>query len=177
MNIIENIKAFFKEKGLNWIGKIATSKDDDFRDVTPKDFEVLSNNDFLFSFGCDGEIALTCEIDLITFKINGESFDITYYSYAGDNEENKKIIESLEDKDFSQEWVTLQLKNSGLVYAVALRNKCQEEKNRIRDFSEKRRNQITKKIEYLNDKIKYINEDEIRELSSIEEIEKLADKF
>ena len=54
MNIIENIKTFFKEQGLNWNGLIATGKDKDFREATEKDFEVLNNIDFWISFGSDG---------------------------------------------------------------------------------------------------------------------------
>ena len=63
MDIVKNIKSFLKKNGLSWTGKITTSKDQDFRSAKEEDFQDLKNVDLLISFGKDGEIALSAEID------------------------------------------------------------------------------------------------------------------
>lgn len=177
MDLIENIKAFFKTKGLNWTGEIITHRKEDFRPATAEDFKFLGNADYLIDFGEDGKIALSAEIDLITFKIYGETFDVCYSCYAGDNEENKKLIESLEDKDFSKEFIQFQLKSSGLLYAAALRIKCQEQRTKVEEEAGRRVKQLTRKIGYLNSKIKKTEDEAFDKIKEINDIEKLADKF
>ncbi|MBR4998852.1 MAG: hypothetical protein IKY10_03130, partial [Clostridia bacterium] len=103
--LVENIKEFLKAKGLNWTGDILTRRKKDFRPATAEDFKNLDVADYLIDFGEDGEIALSIEIDEITFKIYGETFDIGYEKYAGDNKEIKKIIKRFEDKDFSKDFI------------------------------------------------------------------------
>ena len=103
--LVENIKEFLKAKGLNWTGDILTRRKKDFRPATAEDFKNLDVADYLIDFGEDGEIALSIEIDEITFKIYGETFDIGYEKYAGDNKEIKKIIKRFEDKDFSKDFM------------------------------------------------------------------------
>lgn len=173
MKMISCVKKFFEKQGLNWTGKILAAKDKDFRKAGEQDFEILRNNDYLISFGKDGEIALSCEIDLMTFKINGESFDCVYNCYAGDNEENKKLCE---ERDLSKDFINFQLKNRGLIYAVNLKKKCEKEKDRIHIETASKVKKIEKKIEVLNKRIIVIKEEEKEEINQLIEIEKMAEK-
>lgn len=175
--MVENVKAFLKELGLNWKGSIITHREKDFRPATEEDFKFLGNADYLIDFGKDGEIAISIEIDEITFKIYGESFDLAYTCYAGDNEKNLKLIRKLEDKDFSNEWIKFQLKKSGLVYAAALRLKCLEKKQKINEESERKQKQYRRKIEYLNRCIEKNENARIRECNEIEKIIRMSDDF
>ena len=50
MNLIENIKEFFKLKGLDWTGDILTQTGNNFRPSTEQDFESLRNLDYLIDF-------------------------------------------------------------------------------------------------------------------------------
>ena len=171
--IVENVKEFLKSKGLNWTGDIIR-KGKNFRPATIEDFKNLEMADYLINFGNDGEIALTIEIDDITFKIYGESYDIAYSCYAGENEENKKLCE---ERDLTKEWIQFQLEKSGLIYAAALRIKCQQKIDDVNKEKEKRKKQLERKIEYLQRSIDKTEENAEAEIKKIKKIEKLADKF
>jgi len=173
MDIFKNIKAFLKTNGLNWTGKISRYIDQDFRPATAEDFEDLNNVDLLISFGKDGEIAMSAEIDLINFKILGESLDVACFCYAGDKDENKKLCEA---RDLSKDWVKFQLKRNGLVYATALRIKCVKEREKVEQKSEQRTKQLNRKISYLQRSIEKIKEDKQQHLNEIKSLEDLADE-
>ena len=173
MNIVENISSFLRVNGLNWTGKLMTGKDEDFRPATAEDFEELNNVDLLISFGKDGEMALSAEIDIINFKILGESFDVACFCYAGDKEENKKLCEG---RDLSKDWVKFQLKSSGLIYAVALKTKCDKEREKVEQKSEQRVKQLSRKIAYLQRSIEKVTEDKKQHLNEIKSLEDLADE-
>lgn len=177
MNLIENIKLFFEKKGLKWTGEIITHRKEDFRPATAEDFKFLSNADYLIDFGEDGKIALSAEIDEVTFKIYGESFDFCYSCYAGDNEKNIKLIRKLEDKDFSKEFIKFQLEKCGLVYATLLRRKCEEQKQKVEEEKEKRVKQLTRKIDYLGRSIVKTEENAKKQIRQIKSIENLAKRY
>ena len=177
MNLIENIKEFFKLKGLNWTGDILTQTGKNFRPSTEQDFESLRNLDYLIDFGEDGQIALSAEIDSITFKVYGESFDVGFTCFAGKNEKNLKLIRKLEDKDLSKEFVQFQLQKCGLIYAVLLRKKCEEKTQQVEDEKQKRVNQLTRKIEYLTRNVEGTEEAAKKEIKAINGLKNLAKDF
>lgn len=172
--LVENIKAYLQSKGLNWTGEIVSHKGKKFRPATEDDFKFLSCNDYLIDFGEAGEVVLSIEIDEMTFRCYGETFDIAYSNYAGKDKEIKKLIKTFEDKDLSKEFIKFQLKNSGLVYAAALRMKCVEKKQQINEESERRQKQFKRKIEYLNRCIEKNENARIRDCKEIEKIIQLA---
>lgn len=171
MDFIQNIKKFLKLQSLNWTGEIILGKEKDFRPATLEDFSKLQDMDFRINFGTDGEVALSMEIDLINFKINGETFDIVYTCYAGDNEENKSLCE---ERDLSTEWVKYQLKQNGLVYNTMLRKKCEEEKLKIQEETKRKEKQLERKIKYLKRSIDKTKENSNREITKLEYYENLA---
>ncbi|MBQ9795994.1 MAG: hypothetical protein IJW36_03460 [Clostridia bacterium] len=81
----------------------------------------------------------------------------------------------MEDKDFSKEFVQFQLKTSGLLYAAALRIKCAEEKERIKQEHETRRKRLNRKISMLTNRLATNDENEKKEIREITKLEKLAD--
>ena len=171
MDIVKDIKAFLGTKGLNWNGEIMAGRDKDFRPATEKDFNELDNYDFLISFGKDGEIAVSIEVDLIHFRINGESFEASCNCYAGDKEENKKLCE---ERDLSKEWVMFELKSNGLIYAAALKLQCAREKEKTETQSEQRVKQLDRKIAYLERSKEKVEENKNIRLNEIASIEKLV---
>ena len=173
MDIVKDIKAFLKKNGLNWTGKMMAGIDQDFSYAPVGAFEHLQTVDLLISFGKDGEIALSAEIDLINFKILGESFDVPYSCYAGHNGENKKLCE---ERDLSKEWVEFQLKTNGLVYATALRCRCAQKKEETIKQSEQRVKQLSRKIAYLQRSIEKVTEYKQQHLNEIKSLEDLANE-
>lgn len=177
MDLIENIKEFLKIKGLNWTGEVSTRNGKNFRLARVEDFKYLKNADYIIDFGKDGQIALSMEIDEITFKIYGESFDVGFTCYAGHNDKNIKLVRKLEDKDFSKEFIKFQLEKCGLVYATLLRKKCEEKKQEVEENEERRIGQLTRKIDYLNKSIQSTKEDSKKKIQSINRLEKLASEY
>ena len=112
-------------------------------------------------------------LKLINFKIHGESFDVACSCYAGDKEENKKLCE---ERDLSKDWIRYQLKMNGLIYAVLLKNKCDEERAKLRQKSEQRVKQLDKKISYLKRSKEKIEEEKQNKLKEIKSLEDLADE-
>ena len=171
---MDYLKLFFKLNGLNWTGFVCGYKDDDFRPATEEDFDKLKELDYLIAFGKDGQIALNAEIDLITFKINGESFDYAVSCYAGDNNQNKKVCK---ERDLSKEWIKFQLQNKGMVYATALRRICKDLKDEVKDETERRIRKIKLKIEHLNNSIEKTEESYNQKIKEINKLEKMADNI
>lgn len=169
MNNIKHIKNFFKENGLEWTGLLCGPKDDDFRPATEEDFKKLNNLDYLINFGEDGQIALNAEIDLITFIINGESFDYAVSCYA--KEEHEEVCQ---ERNLSKEWISFQLKNRDLVFSTLLRNKCNELKDSIKEDKDRRVKRLSNKIEYLTRSIGKVEAEYERKLKDITEIENLV---
>ena len=75
--MIERIKAFLKQNGLDWTGKISTMYDDDFRTAEDKDFKEKDIYNLLISFE-EGNACLSVEIDLVSFYVLGEFKDIYF---------------------------------------------------------------------------------------------------
>lgn len=163
------IKKFFKANGLNWTGLVCGEKEDEFRPATEEDFENLSLMDYLIDFGKDGQIALNVEIDTITFKINGESNDCALSCYAGDKEENLKLCE---ERDLSNNWIHFQLSSKGLSFAITLREKINEARQKVVAESETRIKRIEKKIKFLTIKVEDVKEEQEQKLEHLSQIEK-----
>ena len=175
--LVENTKEFLKLKGLNWTGNIVSHSGKTTRQAKEEDFKNLTVTDYLIDFGEEGEVSLALEVDEITFKCYGETFDIGYEKYAGNNKEIKKLIKSLNNKDFSEEFIKFQLKKSGLIYAATLRLKCLEKKNKINEDSLRREKQYRRKIDYLYRNIEKEENSRIKQCEEIDNILKLADKY
>ena len=111
--MLEEIKEFLNQNGLNWTGNISKSSNINFRKAAEEDFKTLEIADFLISFESDGYMAIAVELDLANFRILGETFDYAVDVYAGNNVYNKSLCE---EKDLSQEWINFQLKKNGLLY-------------------------------------------------------------
>lgn len=134
--MIERIKAFLKQIGLDWTGEISTMYDDDFRTAEDKDFKEKDIFYLLLSFE-EGNACLVVEIDLVSFCILGEFKDIYFDKYAGIEDKNKELMKQ---RDLSKEWVDFQLKNSPLVYRDALKKFCEKRKQTIeKHYQEKER--------------------------------------
>lgn len=177
MDLIEIIKEFLKTKSLNWTGYISTHKDEDFRPAKIEDFEHLSNADYLIDFGEDGQMALSIEVDDITFKIYGESYDVGFSCYAGDNEKNIKLIQKIEDKDLSEKFIKFQLETCGLVRARYIIKRSQEEQQKIKAKHETIRTKKAKKIKFLKQGIQNDKIFEKEELKEFLKIERMAKKY
>ena len=173
MKTVDCVKRFFDKNGLKWSGSIKTSKEKEFRKAEEEDFNDLKNNYYLIDFTEDGKVILKAEVDLITFKINGISFDNDFVCYSGEDDVN---IHLCEERDLSTEWIKFQLKSKGLIYATMFRDRIQKEKEKVRTQSESRRKQLNRKIEYLNRSIEKVNDAEKQEINELEDIEKLAEK-
>jgi hypothetical protein len=174
MDLIANIKKFLRTKGLNWNGQIIKGKEKEVRFAGERDFENCDITDMLLSFGSDGYMAITAEIDLTNFKIHGECFDYGFSCYAGDNDKNIKLCQ---EQDLTKEWIEFQIKNSGLLFASALRVKCEKDKAKVKETTETRVNQLNRKIEYLQRSIDKIKSNETEKLKEIQELEKLAESI
>lgn len=171
MNYVENIKKFLKTQGLIWTGHVYKNSKNKLNNVKDSDFEKLAEKTLIINFGEDGLCGMDAEIDLMTFRINGENINCPFTAYAGDDELN---VELLRERNLSKEWVQFQLKNCGLVYAVALRKKCEEEKIRVQQEAETERKHLNKKIEYLGKRLIRANAEEERKIKKISEIEEMA---
>jgi len=169
MKTVDCVKKFFSSIGLKWTGMLSTTKDKDFREANEEDFETLQEIDYLIDFGKDGQVALNVEIDLINFKINGESLDCGISCYPGDKNENKKLCKP---RDLSKDWIKIQLMCKGLIYATLLRKKMEDEKIKIKENSDSTRKKLTKKIEYLTHRIENVDEEEKSQLKQISMMEK-----
>lgn len=172
MDIVESVKAFLKQEGLNWTGHKYKNSKNQLVNIKASDFEQLQELTLLINFGEDGLCGMLAEIDDITFKINGVNNSCPFTAYSGDNEEN---VFALRERNLSEEWAKFQLKANGLVYAAALRVKCQQERERITQENATQRKHLEKKIEYLQKRLKHIDLDEERDLRNISMLEKLAE--
>lgn len=173
MNYVENIKKFLKSQGLIWTGHVYKNSKNKLKGVKDEDFEKLEEKTLIINFGEDGLCGMDAEIDIMNFRINGENTHCPFTAYAGDDEQNVVL---LRERNLSKEWVQFQLKNCGLVYAVALRKKCEEEKIKVQQDAETERRHLTKKIEYLGKRLVRTNEEEERKIKKISEIEELANQ-
>jgi len=132
MDLVEHIKNFLAQQGLNWNGEIEyeIKKNHqsiaDFRMARAEDFEKEGDTQtIIIDFGKLGQIALVVSINLINFRIEGTAPEYGFTCYAGDNDENVKLCE---ERDLSQEWLEYMLVNGGLVYRTALIKLCAEKK-------------------------------------------------
>ena len=132
--MIERIKEFLKQHNLDWTGEIITMFDDNFRTAEDKDFKEKDIYNLLISFK-EGNACLAVEIDLVSFYVLGEFKDLSFEKYAGKEEKNQELMEK---RDLSKEWVEFQLKNSPLVYSIALKKFCEKRKTEIENsYNEK----------------------------------------
>ena len=171
MKVVECVKRFLKEEGLKWKGEAFSSSKKSVVKLTEEDFDNLVERDYIIDFGKDGQVALSIEIDLITFKINGVNINTDLVCYVGDKKENEKLCE---ERDLSRDWIKYQLKSRGLIYATMFKKRCQEERSKVKEESEKQRKQLQKKIEYLEKKISYVDLDEKQGLKNISNLEKIV---
>ena len=171
--IIEKIKAFFNELGLNWSGKIISQIHDNEIDAKDEDFEKLKNLELIMDFGKEGKIVLSCEIDLLNFRIYGEAFDVYGYCPAGLTKESIKLCR---ERDVSEQWVKFQLENCDLVYATIIKKKYEEKKTQINNESERRKKQLERKIKYLNSSIDKVEEARKKEVAICDKFIKLAEE-
>ena len=93
--MINEIKGFFKQNGLEWTGDISTYKTQDFHPAEEKDFNTLDIVDFLITFGDQGYMAIAVELDLIRFTIIGECVGVGFDKYAGNE---KRHIRNLQNR-------------------------------------------------------------------------------
>ena len=122
--MIESIKEFLKQQNLNWTGNI--SKGMDFYPADEQDFKDLEIIEFLISFGADGMMALSVEIDCANFNILG-----IFNDYWFEKDASEKFKELGKARDLSQEWINFQINKKGLLYAVKLRDYCLKNKKII----------------------------------------------
>ena len=175
MDFIQDIKDFFKKLGLNWNGFINKRGTSGFVEARSENFEDLQQYSFNIDFKEGGMCGLCAEIDTITFKINNE--DLTYQlSYLNEDFlKNIEKIRSLEEKDFSREFIQFQIQRHGLIYATMVRQKCDEKKSVVQEESNKRVKQLTRKIEYLNRCVQKTEEEASDKIKDIEDIESLIE--
>ena len=163
--MINEIKEFLKQNGLNWSGEISTALNQDFYKAKEEDFKDVDIIDFLITFDNQEYMAISIELDLAKFTILGESVACGFDKYAGNNLKNKKLCE---ERDLSQDWVKFQLRKNGLIYATTLRSYCEKNKNRIeRSYEEKEK--------ILNAKIKVLQSNKAKSLKVYEDLETQAD--
>lgn len=143
--MIERIKAFLKQNGLDWTGKISTMYDDDFRTAEDKDFKEKDIYNLLISFE-EGDACLSVEIDLVSFYVLGEFKDIYFDKYAGIEDKNKDLMKQ---RDLSKEWIDFQMKNNRLVYSVALKKYCEKRKAIIEKHYEEKEKLLIAKLNNL----------------------------
>jgi len=62
----------------------------------------------------------------------------------------------------------------GLVYATMFKQRCNEEREKVKEESNKQRKQIQKKIEFLEKKMTYVDFDEKQGLKNISNLEKIV---
>jgi len=171
MKVVECVKRFLKQEGLIWKGEAISFSGKSIKKLTEEDFDKLTERDYIIDFGKDGQVALTMEIDLINFKIIGVNLDCTLNCYCGDKKENEKLCE---ERDLSKEWIKYQLMSRGLVYATMFKQRCNEEREKVKEESNKQRKQIQKKIEFLEKKMTYVDFDEKQGLKNISNLEKIV---
>ena len=170
--MINEIKGFLKQNGLEWTGDISTYKNQDFKPAKEEDFKDLDIIHFLISFENEGYMAIGIELDLIRFTILGESIGVGFDKYAG-NEKNKKLFE---ERDLSKEWIDFQLKNNTLVYASLLRKCCEKERKIINTMYDGREERILNKIEELQRRTKELKLERNQKLEQINQLEQKAEE-
>ena len=144
--MINEIKKFLQTQNLNWTGEILTVANQDFRPAKEEDFKDLDIIEFLISFGKQGYMSISIEIDLANFRILGETFDCGFDKYAGKNPENKKLCK---ERDLSKEWVDFQFKNNSLLYSADLRVYCKKNKNILQRRYEEKEKSLNAKMKVL----------------------------
>ena len=164
--MIERIKAFFKQNGLNWTGDISTMYDDDFRPAEDKDFKEKDIYNLLLSFE-EGNACLLVEIDLVSFYVLGEFKDIYFDKYAGIEDKNKELMKQ---RDLSKEWIDFQMKNNGLVYITAVKKYCENRKAIIEKHYEE-------KEKLLKEKLNNLQKNREKSLKEYEDLEALIESI
>ena len=164
--MIERIKAFLKQNGLDWTGDISTMYDDDFRPAEDKDFKEKDIYNLLLSFE-EGNACLLVEIDLVSFYVLGEFKDIYFDKYAGIEDKNKELMKQ---RDLSKEWIDFQMKNNGLVYITAVKKYCENRKAIIEKHYEE-------KEKLLKEKLNNLQKNREKSLKEYEDLEALIESI
>lgn len=157
--MVECIKLFFNKLGIEWNGFIKTNNHKAFREANIQDFEKTKMCSFLVNKKELGEFLIIAEVDELNFNIYSISL----------KDELSEIT-----KDMSKEWIELQLKTKGLIFATRLKKKCAEQRENIKSEHEKKKKQLQDKIEHLKQRLDYKDKEMKEELLKIDFIENLT---
>lgn len=177
MELVESIKLFFNQLGINWNGSIFQKEQKDFIDPTEDDFKKLEMRTFMIEFEDGDCCGLVAEIDNTSFRINGEDERLQLSKNSLNHKDNILKLREIEYTDFSEKFIKFQLKTRGLVYATLVREKLEEKKNLINSEAKKREKQLTRKIEFLNRSVERNEETRREQIQEIDNILQLTNQY